>query len=149
MTAAQVDRWRAYAYRAGQNLSFTRDQCDDLAQDCLVEILYEEGMSDAWIKRMVQNKAIDALRALKRLNAREMSAEALHEPICRHIEAAVIDDIISRDVLYRLPQLEQEILTMHSYGMTDTEIASEIGISTAAVKQRRHAIRRRTMTLAM
>ncbi len=102
-----------------------------------------EGTFQAWLMRMVQNRAIDSLRgASARLRREQM--EALDPDGPRRVAPSTQDEAIARweraalrSSLRRLPAPQAEVIALAYFGgLNQAEIAAQLKVPTSTVKGR-------------
>ena len=133
----------AVAYR----LLMSRADAEDVVHDLFVGLpealrKYEErGSMEAWLKRIVVRLALGRLR-----QRREVMLDVAHEPV-----AASVDPVkrltIERALSSLSPSLRTVLMLKEVEGFTHAEIATMLGISTAASEVRLHRALRQLRAL--
>ncbi len=143
------DRYSARAYRVALSVCRDHDRAQDAVQDAFLAVWKSRasyqthrGTVAAWLLSSVRHRAIDVARH----NARQISRCAGDDD--RAEDRPAIDDVceqvIQRDdaaalhaMLARLPDAQQEVITLAFYGqLSHTEIATHLGLPAGTVKGR-------------
>ncbi len=98
-----------------------------------------------WLRAIVRNATIDALRERKRRGDREVAVEAadlLPDPASRERDAGAIEEGLSpelADALAGLPDKQREaVVLVQLEGLSVAEAAARVGITSGALKVRAH-----------
>ncbi len=149
MTDKDLDRWRGYAYSTAQAMGLSHHDCQDAAQDAVVEIIIAQPDQDALTKEIVRNTIRTAAARVRRMNSYETPTSPLRFDFSRRFDDMRDDQIDAQTTFDQLNNIDQVILLSHLYGHTDREIAAELDMSENAVCIRRHRVRQRFLMNAI
>ena len=118
----------------------TRDEAEDILQDAFVKVFHniasynEKGSFEGWLKRIVQNTAINHYRSgLKFQGGEEEAAEQVDDSFEKITGGMDARNIMQ--VLNRLPEGYRLLINLYAIdGYTHNEIASMLGISPGTSK---------------
>jgi RNA polymerase sigma-70 factor, ECF subfamily len=142
------DRYAAEAYGAARAICRDRGRAEDAVQDAFLSVWRgretyrpQLGPVGAWLMAIVRHRAIDATRRNEKHSARRADQE--------HLDGRPADDDVPADViasaeaerlqavLTRLPEAQQEVITLAFYGqLSHTEIARRLELPPGTVKGR-------------
>ncbi|MFD5936332.1 RNA polymerase sigma factor [Streptomyces sp. NPDC060333] len=141
----------AWALRAKTGRKLSLQACQDVAQEAFLKVLdkaegglLEPGVNvEAYLRTTARNLAIDTVRSEGRLisvdgSVMEVLAET-DEPLERYTDEMgdlVLPALAGMDVQERL----KRILHLQGEGLSDVEIAAQLGISTARVHRDRYKV---------
>ena len=125
------------AWRVAYGITGRRAMADDIAADAFERAFGALGRFDRrrpfapWLHRIVVNRALDLLRAERRLVGGELGPELAAEP---ELESGDLDLL---DAVQALPlQRRAVVILRYGVGMTPSEIAGVLGLPTGTVNSR-------------
>ncbi len=134
-----VDRYSSQVYSTALRILRTRDQAEDVTQDCFLK-LAQMGNNQllslpAWLHRVTTNRAISILRSESRRRRYEAEGLTPEKPI-KEAEWVEIEEWVD-EAIEALPDKQRVPLVEHFfYGRTQKSIAEDLGISRESVGYR-------------
>jgi RNA polymerase sigma-70 factor (ECF subfamily) len=140
-----VDRWQHDVLAFLINMTGSRDDAEDLAQETFVRVFRQagryraEGKFRPWVLRIAANLARSRGRRARLLKWLPLDTErhdvASNTPAAdRGIEAEQTAQVV-RAAIARLPERQRQALVLHRFqGMRYTEVAETMGTSLAGVE---------------
>ncbi|MFV0252399.1 MAG: RNA polymerase sigma factor SigE [Beutenbergiaceae bacterium] len=136
-------------YRLAYRLTGNRADAEDLTQETFVRVFrslhsYQPGTFEGWLHRITTNLFLDGARRRSRLrfDALGDSAEWLPAPDRQSPERGFEHDNLDLDIQEALnalkPQYRAAVVLCDIEGLSYTEIAQTLGISTGTVRSRIH-----------
>lgn len=139
---AQYKLYKLYSkamYNLAVRMTNNRNEAEDILQDAFIKAFQEihklknERVFGSWLKRIVVNHCIDALRKRKPVFT---DVETLKD---EYLEAEEVDDSVSPEMIHemirKLPDGAREILVLRSLeGYKHAEIGEQLGISESTAK---------------
>ena len=130
-------------------LRILRNQADaeEVAQEVFLQVWREasrydpaRGTPQAWIVMMARTRALDKLRAARRLGDHRREAETVERTVVRSVRATddqMADRQLVLGMLANLSSAQRQMLELAYYeGLTQTEIADRTGVPLGTVKTR-------------
>ena len=120
------------------------DLADDIAQTAFTRafpVWTTIRFPQAWLRKVAQNEYFRHCRAAARETSLDAAPERADRPSGLSPAMALEQQAATREVLAAiagLPPKQQQVMAWHWDGFSDTEIASQTGESTAAVRKNRN-----------
>lgn len=145
--ARLYDQYRVILFGLLVRILGSREEAEDVLQDVFIQVWRRAGDFDetrgkpfTWLVTLARSRAIDRLRLL---GARQRLADASSKNQTEEVSDALADTIQSgqREVIRRalseLPEEQKQALVLAYYdGLTQSEIASQLGTPLGTVKTR-------------
>jgi RNA polymerase sigma-70 factor (ECF subfamily) len=145
--ARLYDQYRVILFGLLVRILGSREEAEDVLQDVFIQVWRRAGDFDetrgkpfTWLVTLARSRAIDRLRLL---GARQRLADASAKNQTEEVSDALADTIQSgqREVIQRalseLPEEQKQALVLAYYdGLTQSEIASQLGTPLGTVKTR-------------
>jgi RNA polymerase sigma-70 factor, ECF subfamily len=123
----------------------TRDQAEDLLQDCWIRIHRSRHTYRSsepvmpWIYGIARHTRMDAYRKRKRLESHEVQVETLPDRAGQTASAVTPRQNRLRELIANLPESQREVIVMLKVmGMSLEEVARATSATVGAVKQKAH-----------
>jgi RNA polymerase sigma-70 factor, ECF subfamily len=145
------DRFSSLVFTVAMRMLKVRFDAEDLLQEVFVQIWQradtysiERGSPEAWIINITRSRAIDKLRAVRRM---ERSFVLTDDPAgfqsSENVESSAADSEIRltmKSMLADLPDVQRKVLELAYFdGLTQTEIATHLAEPLGTVKTRMRA----------
>lgn len=142
------DRFSSVVFTLAMRMLKVRSDAEDLLQEVFVQIWrqadnysVERGSPEAWIVNITRSRAIDKLRAIRRM---EKSFVLTDDPAgaqtSENVEASAADlesRLTMKSMLANLPEVQRRVLELAYFdGLTQTEIAARLAEPLGTVKTR-------------
>jgi RNA polymerase sigma-70 factor, ECF subfamily len=142
------DRFSSVVFTLAMRMLKVRSDAEDLLQEVFVQIWrradtysVERGSPEAWIINMTRSRAIDKLRAIRRM---ERSFVLTDDPASvqssDNVESSAADSetrLTMKSMLGNLPEAQRQVLELAYFdGLTQTEIAAHLAEPLGTVKTR-------------
>jgi RNA polymerase sigma-70 factor, ECF subfamily len=148
--ARLYDQYRVILFGLLVRILGSRDEAEDVLQDVFIQVWrrakdynQERGKPFTWLVTLARSRAIDRLRLL---GARQRLADAATKDITIEVADALHDTIqagqreVVQKALATLPAEQKQALLLAYYdGLTQSEIASQLGTPLGTVKTRMRA----------
>ncbi len=140
---AQYQLYRLYVkamFNIAVRMTGNKETAEDVLQEAFIKAfaeidkLKDEKAFSGWLKRIVINRSIDAMRKEKytRLNIETFSEQ--HEEIAEDIDEATDPELVHQ-LIKKLPDGARQVLVMHALeGYKHAEIGIQLGISESTAK---------------
>lgn len=142
------DRYGDRAFRVARSICFDAGRAEEAVQEAFLSFWRsrssyrsQRGTVAAWLLSVVRHRAIDEQRRNGKHAARRAGDEQLDDhPAGDDVAHEVVERADARRLhalLARLPDAQQEVITLAFYGrLTHTEIAEQLGLAPGTVKGR-------------
>ena len=145
-----VSRYESKIYRLGVNITGNSEDAEDVLQDAFVQVWKtvrsfddQRGKPLAWLIMLTRSRAIDRLRSRQtRARATEAAGQELagDPPLPAEEAAAAENRSLVRRVVQTLPAEQRQPIELAYFGgLTQTEIATQLGQPLGTVKTRMRA----------
>ena len=142
------DRFSPLVYSLGLRMLKVREDADDLVQEVFIQLWrqaanynQDRGSPEAWIVNITRTRAIDKLRANRRIEKNLVPAEdPARSESAANVESAAAESearLTMNTALAALPEPQRRVLELAYFdGLTQTEIAARLAGPLGTVKTR-------------